>query len=664
MFGFGSPRYFAITGNQWGEWRDLRADQDAINAIHEKYIAGPARAQQEARQQAQAPKQVIPLLTLSNEQVLERARAARNGALFSSLWAGDTSRYDGDDSRADMALANMLAFWCGRDPEQMDRLFRQSGLYRPKWDERHGRDTYGNLTIAEAIAGCRDVYSGPAAKQGNNTPQVQTSPQPPPEWERPLSFGDVVLPEFPAQCLPPAMRNYVLAVAESIQVSADMAAVAALVVAAICLQKKFVIRGKPDWDEPLNLYSVIVALPAERKSALLQAMTRVLFEFERDANTMLKEDIARYEIERSILEKTVKEYEDKAAKGKNGITIEDAMEKRRELESLQEVKPLRLLADDATMEALASLLADNGGKMALVSAEGGIFEILNGRYSQSINIDVLLKAHAGDKIRIDRKGRPSEYISDPALSVLLTVQPVVLEGLMSNDAFRGRGLTARFLYCIPTSKVGGRSFETQPIPAECVANYRGMVYSLLVIQQEDKPRVIDLSPEAYRLSAEFAAELEPRLRGDLETIGDWAGKYHGAVLRIAGVLHVVQQAMADPQAPVSGQTMADAIAIGRYFLEHAKAAYMLMGADEQTTGAKHVLHQLQKRGAYSEVKRYDLFKMSRSAKIKRPDDIAPIIEVLEDYGYLRECEQEDRQGAGRKPDKRYKINPALYEMVV
>ena len=67
------------------------------------------------------------------------------------------------------------------------------------------------------------------------------------------------------------------------------------------------------------------------------------------------------------------------------------------------------------------------------------------------------------------------------------------------------------------------------------------------------------------------------MRGDLETIGDWAGKYHGAVLRIAGVLHVVQQAMADPQAPVSGQTMADAIAIGRYFLEHAKAAYMLMG---------------------------------------------------------------------------------------
>lgn len=191
----------------------------------------------------------------------------------------------------------------------------------------------------------------------------------------------------------------------------------------------------------------------------------MLFEFERDANAMLKEDIAHYEIERSILEKTVKEYEDKAAKGKNGITIEDAIEKRRELESLQEVKPLRLLADDASPEALTSLLADNGGKMALVSAEGGIFEILNGQYSQSVNIDTLLKAHAGDPIRIDRKGRPSEYIPSPALSVLLTIQPVVLDGLMSNDAFRGRGLTARFLYCIPTSKVGSRSFETGALSA-------------------------------------------------------------------------------------------------------------------------------------------------------------------------------------------------------
>lgn len=40
----------------------------------------------------------------------------------------------------------------------MDRLFRKSELMRPKWDEQRGRDTYGNITIQEAINKCKQVY--------------------------------------------------------------------------------------------------------------------------------------------------------------------------------------------------------------------------------------------------------------------------------------------------------------------------------------------------------------------------------------------------------------------------------------------------------------------------------------------------------------------------
>lgn len=62
--------------------------------------------------------------------------------------------------------------------------------------------------------------------------------------------------------------------------------------------------------------------------------------------------------------------------------------------------------------------------------------------------------NSGDSIRVDRIGRNSESIMNPALTVLLTVQPNVLSGMMQNGTFRGRGLTARFLYCMPTSIVG------------------------------------------------------------------------------------------------------------------------------------------------------------------------------------------------------------------
>lgn len=155
---------------------------------------------------------------------------------------------------------------------------------RPKWDERHGRDTYGNITIAEAIAGCRDVYSVPARTQ---TPQP-TAEAPKSEWVPPVSFGEEVLPPFPVGCLPSIMREYVKAVSEAVQVTVDMAAVAALATAALCVQKKYLVKGKENWLEPLNLYPVVVAPPAERKSAIMQAMTKFVYEYEQTTNEFLQ----------------------------------------------------------------------------------------------------------------------------------------------------------------------------------------------------------------------------------------------------------------------------------------------------------------------------------------------------------------------------------------
>lgn len=78
--------------------------------------------------------------------------AATNGAKFERLWNGNTAGYE-SHSEADMALCCLLAFWTGGDATQMDRLFRQSGMYRGKWDEVHYADgsTYGEKTVERAI---------------------------------------------------------------------------------------------------------------------------------------------------------------------------------------------------------------------------------------------------------------------------------------------------------------------------------------------------------------------------------------------------------------------------------------------------------------------------------------------------------------------------------
>lgn len=162
--------------------------------------------------------------------------------------------------------------------------------------------------------------------------------------------------------------------------------------------------------------------------------------------------------------------------------------------------------------------------------------MLSGIYTKNVNIDVLLKGYSGDPIRVDRVGRNSETIMAPALTILLMAQPSVLSGIMSNDTFRGRGLTARFLYSIPTSFVGQRRYRSNPVPEEVYRRYADCITNLLEDEYSKVPELITLSPQADRMLEAFAEELEPKLKTEYADIGDWAGKIVGNTLRIAGLL--------------------------------------------------------------------------------------------------------------------------------
>ena len=97
-------------------------------------------------------------LYLDDERLIQAASSARNGVLFRQLFDGDTSGYK-SQNEADLALCNILAFWASKDIEQMDRIFRQSGLMRKKWDEKRGITTYGKMTLQNAIDQVGQTYS-------------------------------------------------------------------------------------------------------------------------------------------------------------------------------------------------------------------------------------------------------------------------------------------------------------------------------------------------------------------------------------------------------------------------------------------------------------------------------------------------------------------------
>ena len=95
---------------------------------------------------------------LDDDAVIKHAEESASGEKFKALYAGDWEELYDSQSDADMALLAILSFWCGCDEEQMDRLFRASGLMRPKWDRKQAGTTYGAISIRNAVNTASSVY--------------------------------------------------------------------------------------------------------------------------------------------------------------------------------------------------------------------------------------------------------------------------------------------------------------------------------------------------------------------------------------------------------------------------------------------------------------------------------------------------------------------------
>lgn len=530
----------------------------------------------------------------------------------------------------------------GDTPEAKNLFLQAAEQCTPPLDEQE---------LERIWAGKQRLYAK-IRKQVGYIPPDAYNGEAPVTWDTPIPFDEYDFPAFPVDALPEVIRRYVLAVAESTQTPVDMAAVEALGIVSLCCQGKYFIRGNADWAEPLNTYMVVIMEPAERKSSVLSMMIRPVEEYEKKENFRRNAEIVESRMIQDKLEKEKRSLVERASKGK--ATEEDVRAKATEIAKYEPVKPLRLFVDDVTSEKLTSVLAENKGRAAVVSAEGGIFDIISGLYSRNVNIDVFLKGHSGDTIRVDRIGRASESIIHPALTMVLAVQPEVLNGLMSNNTFRGRGLTARFLYSMPKSTVGSRSFSTKPIPEGVRSRYQALIETILSSDNEQEP--ISLDDGAWEVLEDLFNEIEGRLKGDLAEISDWAGKFVGAVLRISGILHVMKYPKDSMFDAVDREAMEHAEIIGRYFLAHAKAAYSLMGADTVNKGAQYLLSFI-KRERLTEFSRRDAMRLCRS--FKTADSLQPVLNRLCEYGYIAVKLQEPTLRVGRRPSEIYLTNPAV-----
>ncbi len=151
---YDSVRPCYLTGDVVDDHSVIEARQEPLDRLFEEIFS-------EEQQQANgAQKKAVPGgSSLSDAALVLKATLAKNGNEFKLLWDGSTLGYNGDDSAADMALMNKLAYWTGGDAAQMERLFSASGLgQRAKWRDRQD---YRERTIQKAIADAREFYTPP-----------------------------------------------------------------------------------------------------------------------------------------------------------------------------------------------------------------------------------------------------------------------------------------------------------------------------------------------------------------------------------------------------------------------------------------------------------------------------------------------------------------------
>ena len=484
------------------------------------------------------------------------------------------------------------------------------------------------------------------------------APPPAPEWPDPILPGVRRVPEISADVLPGWLGAMANAVSEATQTPAALAVMSSLAVLATVLQRRFVVAPFGDsYTEPLSLWTLSASPSGTRKSAVLGAMQAPLVHWEKLQRDRMRGEIARVNATRAVAKKRIERLQQDAAKAKEfseraALTAEA---EREELEMPDELRAPRLFTGDTTAERLQALLVEHGERMAVLSDEAGIFQIMAGLYNGgAANLDVFLQGHAGSPMRVDRAGRCA-HIDQPALSFGLLLQPGVMADVASSRRFRDTGLLARFLFAIPVSTVGSRDVRKHvPIPGAVRDAYEAGLFRLLegLPGLVTAPKVLTLSDAAREVWLDMAQSIENEQGegGRYESISDWTSKLPGAVARIAALLELAEAGLSATE--VSHACMDDSLNLARLLIPHAQAAFALLGTDAVDVDAAAVVRWVQAHGLAEFTKR-DAQK-AQEGRFRSVERLQKALDRLEHQDVVRAFK---RHNKGAPPSSCFAVNP-------
>lgn len=453
---------------------------------------------------------------------------------------------------------------------------------------------FNDLAGAEGLEAVASIV-GLAVSAGEPAQQDAPAAAPKPAWPEPMIPGVLCTPEVPCSLIPGVWGQIAQAVSDSTQTPPVMSVLTVLGVLATLLQKRFEL-DLGTHREVLAFWGVTVSPSGTRKSSVMGTFQRPLLRWEKLISDRTRREVIR---NKTVIDTTLKRIEglrQKATKAdpEEMKALREEIE-REEMGLPEEIKAPFLFTEDSTPETMQRLLSENHGRAAVLSDEPGLFRILGGMYSKGgASLEVFLKGHVGSALKVERSTR-SVFIPVPLVSMILMIQPDLVQDLTGSNQFRASGLMARFFYGVPVSNVGSRNVRKRfLIPQALHDAYDAAVMNMLegyppAPGEKHNTETLVLDELAEDLWLDFSQEVEDQQGpgGAFDAIRDWTSKLPGAAARIAALLELATNGL--QARTVSLESMDSAIKLCRLLVPHTQAAFGLLGADAVEADSIHVL---------------------------------------------------------------------------
>jgi hypothetical protein len=657
---YDSGRFFTVTGKHLpGTPKRIKECQVEVEVLHRKLFGF-------GRGDTNGHGSHGPGNDLSDAEILARAGQAANGEAFNKLWAGDTSNYE-SQSEADLALCSRLVFWTGGDPGRVAKLFRRSGLYRSKWDERHYGDgrTYGEATIAKALEDATEFYS--TADDD--------------EWEDPVPLPEGLPPVAPLDpdMIPGPLRGWIMDVSERMQISPDFAAVGAVVVAGSLIGRKVGIHPKrrDDWLVVPNLWGAVVGRPSLLKSPALAEVMKPLGRLAAEAYEDFREAKLTYGMDMMVAEATKAAFKDElkgaaraAAKTGDRSKLEEIARRGQEAEVPEEPLLRRYKTEDATVEKISEILLENPRGILVHRDElSGWLRNLDKQGREGDRSFYLEAWNGTGSFDVDRIGRGSLHIPALCLSVLGGIQPGPLSTYVY-QATQGEkgddGLLQRFQLLVwPDPPASWRNVDRWP-DVEAKNRAYEVFKRLDALDLEDFGAsgdeegipAVRFTEEAQEVFDKWREELEDRLRmAELPpALESHLAKYRSLMPSLALVFHLIESVDGTGEGgAVSLRPALQAAAWCEYLETHATRLYS-SAENPAMEGARALLERIRKGDVSDDDSTRSVYR-KHWARLSTSDEVQNACGVLEEFGWLR---LETAKTGGRSAT-RLRLHPSLRE---